>query len=60
MDFLTAIPAWLPPAIIAGGCGLAALVIYILGAAQGYTHEDYRNARRRARRGRRNQQSRRR
>lgn len=50
MDFLMSIPAWLPPAIIAGGCGLAALVIYILGAAQGYTHEDYRRARKNARR----------
>ena len=53
MDFLTAIPAWIPPAIIAGGCGLAALVIYILGRAQGYTSQDYRNARRNARRRRR-------
>ena len=50
MDFLYAIPAWLPPTILAAGCGLAALVIYILGAAQGYTHEDYRRARKNARR----------
>ena len=50
MDFLYAIPAWIPPAIIAGGCAIAALVIYILGAAQGYTRQDYRNARRNRRR----------
>lgn len=53
MDFLLGIPAWLPPAIIAGGCGIAALVVYILGMAQGYTQEDYRNARRNRRRRRR-------
>lgn len=50
MDFLLSIPAWIPPAIIAGGCALAALVIYVLGMAQGYTSQDYRNARKNARR----------
>ena len=53
MDFLTAIPAWIPPAIIAGGCALAALFFYIVGIGQGYTSEDYRRARKAARRGRR-------
>jgi len=53
MDFLLSIPAWIPPAIIAGGCALAALVIYIIGVGQGYTSEDYRRARKAARRGRR-------
>ena len=53
MDFLFSIPAWIPPAIIAGGCGIAALIVYILGAAQGYTSQDYRNARKNARRRRR-------
>jgi hypothetical protein len=54
MEFLSSIPAWLPPAIIAGGCGIAALIVYILGMAQGYTSQDYRNARRNARRRRKN------
>ena len=50
MDFLMSIPAWIPPAVIAGGCLIAAIVVYILGAAQGYTQQDYRNARKNARR----------
>jgi hypothetical protein len=54
MDFLLSIPAWIPPAVICGGCAIAALVVYILGMAQGYTRQDYRNARRNARRRRKN------
>ena len=54
MDFLLSIPAWMPPAIIAGGCGIAALVVYALGAAQGYTNQDYRDYRSSRKKARRN------
>ena len=54
MDFLLSIPAWIPSAAIAIVLGLAALVIYLMGVAQGYTAEDYRKARRNSRRRRRN------
>lgn len=40
-NFIHSFPAWIAPAAIAVVLGLAALVVYILGAAQGYTHEDY-------------------
>lgn len=53
MDFLLSIPAWAPPAIIAGVLFLAAIVIYLLGMAQGYTQDDYRRARANRRRKRR-------
>lgn len=53
MDFLFSIPAWIPPAVIAGVLFLAAVFFYIVGRAQGYTQQDYRNARKKARRRRR-------
>ena len=34
-DFIYTIPAWVPAAVICGVLALVALVIYILGAAQG-------------------------
>ena len=52
-DFIYTVPAWIPAAVICGVLALAALVIYILGAAQGYTSNDYRAARARRRRNRR-------
>ena len=53
MDFIYAIPAWIPSAIICGVLAIAALVVYILGKAQGYTSKDYRDAREARRRRRR-------
>lgn len=55
---LLSIPAWMAPAIIALVLGLAALVVYILGMAQGYTNQDYIDYR--AQRRKKRQQARRR
>ena len=65
MDFsniLYSIPAWLLPAAIAGVLFIAAVVVYIIGMAQGYSNQDYidyRAERRRKRRKARQQQNRR-
>lgn len=44
-SIITSVPAWLPPAAIAIVLGLAAIVVYLLGMAQGYTNDDYRRYR---------------
>lgn len=58
LNFFLSIPAWVVPAAIAVVLGLAALVVYILGMAQGYTNQDYANYR--AQRRKKRQQARRR
>lgn len=52
-DFIYTVPAWVPSAVICGVLALLALIAYLAGKAQGYTSDDYRRARMRARQRRR-------
>ena len=53
-NFINSFPAWIAPAVIAIGCGIAAIVVFLIGQAQGYTRDDYRAVRARNRARRRN------
>lgn len=50
ISILYSIPAWMVPAAFAVVLGLAAIVVYILGMAQGYTNQDYVDYRRQRKR----------
>lgn len=52
-SFIYSFPAWIVPAVFAAVCGIGALLAYLAGRSQGYTREDYRAARMRARNRRR-------